>query len=105
MKKSEFILKSFLHSAGVAVYVTGLSLFVNNAQKLFGPKDNKFFIPIFMLLLFIISASITALLVLGKPISLYLQGLRKEAWQFLFYTLGWLAVFLVIVGIILASVR
>jgi hypothetical protein len=54
-----------------------------------------------MLLLFIISASVTGLLVLGKPIHLYLSGLKKEAFVLLFATTGWLVLFLVGITVIL----
>ena len=104
MKESQNIAQSFLHSAGVVVYITCVSAFLSNANKIFGNEEHKFVIPIFMLLLLIISASITGLLVLGKPVSLYLDGQKKEAWTFLLYTLGWLAVFLVAVGVILAKI-
>ena len=104
MKKSQNIGRSFLHSAGVVVYITCVSAFLSSAAKIFGNEEHKFVIPIFMLLLLVISASVTGLLVLGKPVSLYLDGQKKQAWAFLFYTLGWLAVFLVIVGLILVKI-
>ena len=104
MKKSQNITRSFLHSAGVVVYVTCVSAFLSKANKIFGNEEHKFIIPIFMLLLLVISTSITGMLVLGKPASLYLDGQKKEAWTFLLYTLGWLAVFLVVVGLVLTKI-
>jgi len=56
---------------------------------------------VFMLLLFVISASVTGLLVLGKPIHLYLSGLKKESLTMLFANMGWLVVFALITAIIL----
>lgn len=55
-----------------------------------------------MLLLFVISATVTGFLILGKPITLYLDGAKKEAFRFLAMTVGWLAAFLVLVGILMA---
>ena len=104
MKKSQNIGRSFLHSAGVVVYVTCVSVFLGNAAKIFNNEENHFAIPVFMMLLLVISASVTGLLVLGKPVSLYLDGQKKEAWTFLFYTLAWLGVFLVVAGIVVAKI-
>lgn len=77
MKKYEYILKSFINATGVLIYVSAIAFFGFNGEKIFGNKPN-FLIPLFMLLLFIISASVTGLLVLGKPIQLYLNGLKKK---------------------------
>ena len=93
MRKSSFILKSFIHAAGTFMYICGVALIFFNAQKIFG-ETKSFLIPVMMLTLFVLSASITGLLVLGRPMWLYLDGHKKEAVTFLFATLGWLAVFL-----------
>ena len=54
-----------------------------------------------MLLLFVVSATITDLLVLGKPIYLYLEGKKKEAFTLLIATLVWLILFLFLVAVVL----
>ena len=79
-----------------------LAFLMSNAKNLFGeiPEPNTF-IPIFMLLLFIISATVTGSLVLGKPILLYLDGSKKDALVLLFSTLIWLVVFLCAVAVAL----
>ncbi|OGZ03865.1 MAG: hypothetical protein A2430_00930 [Candidatus Liptonbacteria bacterium RIFOXYC1_FULL_36_8] len=100
MKKSEYILKSFINALGVFVYTSAVSLLLFNGQIIFG-KESSFLMPLFLLLLFIISASITGLLVLGKPIHLYLSNLKKEAFLFLFSTLAWLVFFIVIIVAVL----
>ncbi|MDP2656541.1 MAG: hypothetical protein Q8P11_03200 [bacterium] len=94
MKKYEYILKSLPNALGVFLYISAIAFFFANAQNIFGNEEDNFLIPVFMLLLFVISASITGLLVLGKPIFLYLNGLKKEGFIMLFATLGWLIVFL-----------
>jgi len=104
MKKSEYILKSLINALGVLVYVSIVAWLLFNGEHIFDDKPS-FLIPLFMLLLFIISASITGLLVLGKPIHLYLSGLKKEAFVFLFATLIWLAIFVSIVISILLLLK
>lgn len=92
MKKSEYFLKSLINALGVFVYVSIVALLIFNGEHIFDNKPS-FLIPLFMLLLFIISASVTGLLVLGKPVHLYLSGLKKEAFILLLATLIWLAFF------------
>lgn len=100
MKKTDYLLKGFMSAAGVFAYVSLVAWLGFNNQMLFGKQAN-FLGPLFMLLLFVISASITGLLVLGKPIHLYLSGFKKEAFVLLFTTLAWLAFFIVAVAIVL----
>lgn len=101
MKNISNFLKSFLSAVGVVVYVLGIGLLLSNGERIFGTGEDTFIIPVFMLLLFVISALITGLLVLGRPIHLYLSGSKKEAFTLLFFTIGWLAFFLVLVVIML----
>lgn len=100
MKKSEYILKSLINALGVFVYVFIVALLLSHIEHAFDDKPS-FLVPIFMLLLFIVSASITGLLVLGRPIHLYLSGLKREAFVLLFVTLAWLILFALAVVIIL----
>ncbi len=82
-----------MHAGGVFIYITAVVSVLFN-KKIF-ENEPEFFIPVFMLLLFVISASITGLLVLGRPICLYMDGFKKEAFTLLFSTIAWLAVFLI----------
>lgn len=100
MKKSDYFLKSLVNAAGVLIYVSAVAWLGFNSQRIFD-KPANFLTPLFMLLLFIISASITGLLVLGKPVHLYLNNLRKEAFTLLFATLAWLVFFLIVVLMVL----
>lgn len=100
MKTSDYITKSLLSAIGVFAYTSAVAWLGFNSQRIFGAPTN-FLTPLFVLLLFVVSASITGLLVLGKPIHLYLSGLKKEAFILLFATLAWLVFALVTVVAIL----
>lgn len=100
MKKPDYILKSFIYALGVFVYVLTVAWVLFHAKEIFGEPPGLL-IPVFMLLLLIISATVTGLLVLGKPIYLYLDGLKKEAFVLLSATLAWLVLFLVAVVVVL----
>ena len=88
------ISRGLLDAAGVVAYVAVIAWLGMHAQNIFG-KPDTFLAPMFILLLFVVSALITGLLVLGKPIVLYLDGSKKEAVSLTLITLGWMIVFLV----------
>jgi hypothetical protein len=96
MKQSEYFIKGFLSALGVFAYTSAVAWLFFNGHAIFNKPDN-FLMPLLMLLLLIISASVTGLMVLGKPIHLYLSGFKKEAFTLLFATLGWLVFFAIAV--------
>ena len=96
------ILQSLGRASATTAYIALIAIFLSSGEKLFGAQDNELLIPIFMLLLFVISATVTGYLVLGKPVMLYHAGDKKGAFSFLVATVGWLAAFLVLVGIAMA---
>src|SRR3989338_7168395 len=93
----KLFLRGVLNSLGTVIYIIAVTTFLNNAQRIFGKEDNSFFIPIIMMLLFVLSALITGSFVLGKPIMLYLDGQKKEGVTLLLYTAFGLAVILALV--------
>ncbi|OGY56899.1 MAG: hypothetical protein A2119_02655 [Candidatus Colwellbacteria bacterium GWA2_46_10] len=92
MKKSKYLLWGLASATGVFIYVSAIAWLIFNAPKIFGELDS-FLTPLFVLLLLVISASITGLMVFGKPISLYLDNHKKEAFSLLFITLSCLILF------------
>ncbi len=78
MKNSKLVFYALADSLGVFLYVSAVSWFLFNAEKIFG-KIQNFWGPAAMLLLLILSATITGSLVLGRPIYLYLKGLKTES--------------------------
>ncbi len=104
MENKKILEHSLLNSLGVFIYVLAIALFFNNANKIFG-NTPSFWAPLAMLLLFIVSATITGLLVFGRPIWLYLGGQKKEALKMLFYTVGWLTLITVMAFIALAVIK
>lgn len=99
---NKLIKRSMINALGTAAYVATLVTLILNGEKMFGTIDNILG-PITFLLVFVISASITGGLVLGKPILMFLDGQKKEAVQLFMYTVGWLALIAVILLIIALS--
>lgn len=64
------------------------------------PKEDTVFMPMMMLMLFVFSASITATLVLGRPILWYLDGRKKEAISLFLSTLAVFFIVLVLVFVL-----
>jgi hypothetical protein len=91
-----------LNALGTVLYVTLVASLMYNAPKIFGGDEDTVLIPIAMLLLFVVSASITGLLVLGRPVMWYLDGKKKEAVSLLIATVGFLAAITFIAFLVLA---
>ena len=89
MKNSKIIFYSILNALGTLLYIIGVAWLMFNGESLFG-KMKTFWGPAMLLLLFVLSATIVGLLVLGRPIYLYLNNFKQEAIRLLFYTIGWL---------------
>ncbi len=68
------------------VIVAGTMFYI--AETRLGQAEPSVFIPIFMLMLFVFSATITGTLMLGRPILWYVEGKKKEAVQLFGYTIG-----------------
>ncbi len=92
-----------LNALGTVLYVTLVSSLLFNAPKIFGSNSkDTVLIPIAMLLLFVVSASITGLLVLGRPAMWYVDGKKKEAISLLMATVGFLTLITFIAFLVLA---
>jgi len=101
--KANTLVRSFAHAAGVVIYVAAVAWLMSHGEALVGERQS-ILMPVFALLLFIVSATITGLLVLGRPLQLYLDGAKREAVAFLLATLAWLVAFLVAVLIAMVLV-
>lgn len=96
MPKSKIVLFSLLHALGVVVYIVGIRYAIELSSNLFtGSAEFSGFILVLLLLVF--SVAVMAVLVFGRPVYLFLNGMKSEAIKFLLYTLGWMFVLLVIV--------
>jgi len=105
MKNSTLIKRGAIHAFGVLAYVSLLVTFMNQASNWFGENDHGVITPIAVILLFVFSALVTSGLVLGKPIMLYLDGLKKEAVKLLIFTGLGLFVFMSLVFVILLILK
>lgn len=97
--------RGVLNSLGALVYIILVVTFINNAEKIFGQGEHKYFIPVIMLTLFVLSALVTSSLILGKPLMLYFDGQKKDSVKLLLYTIISLAVLLALVVLAYLGLR
>jgi len=94
-KKEKFSLGfiAFLQALGLVVYCSLVGLLMWQGEKWFGPPF--FFLgPVLFLVLFIASAMISALLILGYPFILFWEKKQTlEALKLVIYTIAWLIFF------------
>ena len=98
-------MRGFVDALGVLAYVVLFAWSVNNLEAWLGDMPETWLTPVFMLLVFIVSACVTGSLVLLQPILLYMEGQRKEAVHLFVYTIGFLVVLALAVGLIVISAR
>ncbi len=78
-KTKEVVAYAFLNALGTATYVAAVASFLFYTSQNLRVVEPSVLIPISMLLLFVVSATITASLVLGRPILWYLDGAKRDA--------------------------
>ena len=91
--------QALVSALGTLIYISLVACLMINGQWLFGPQMGTILGPIMLLLLFVFSATVTGLLVLGRPAYLFLTGDRKTAISLLLYTVGWL--FIITLGVLM----
>ena len=79
------------------IYVALIALILFNFEKILGDNNDLFEI-IGFLLLFVISATTTSFLMLGYPSILLLQHRFREAVLLIFTTIGYMGLFIIILG-------
>lgn len=106
LKKKQPLLSSegFLPSLGLSLYVGLVTLLISQGNALFGNSKEamRYLGPLLFLMLFVVSAMVSALIVFYKPYLLFMQNKGKEALQLVLSTTKWLAVFLsaILLGIL-----
>ena len=91
----------FLQALGVFLYVALVALFFWKGNDVFGVAPN-YLGPLLVLLLFVFSALVCALLVLGYPITLFWEKKEtKKALRLVAYSALWVFFFLFLLLIIL----
>ena len=96
MKKPSLTFLGFLQASGLVVYLILLTLFFTFVGPILdtGKPAADFYIPIVMLLIFVMSAVISATLILGKACMLFWEKNYKKAFKLLAHTILWILFYL-----------
>lgn len=87
----------FLQALGLVLYCCLVGLFIWRSNKLFGPPY-YFLGPALFFALFVVSAMISALMVLGYPFYLFWEKKQtNEALKLVFHTIGWTIFFILVI--------
>ncbi|MFH1183030.1 MAG: hypothetical protein V1690_02080 [Candidatus Moraniibacteriota bacterium] len=87
-------LVALAQAAGLTAYVMLVALFMQSLQSWFGSqKDDPILSPMIFLLVFIISALVSASIMLAYPAILFFRGKRKTAMKIVLQSIGWLVFF------------
>jgi hypothetical protein len=80
---------AFLQTTGLVLYIILVSSFFNFVIIPFVPEPNPFYIPIIMLLVFVFSAVISSILILGRAGMLFWEKKYRESLTLVSWTVGW----------------
>jgi len=96
MRKISLPFLAFLQATGLVVYIGLVSLIFLYGNQIFG-RMNNYSGPILFLLIFVFSAVICSILVLGRAGFLFWEKRYKEAFPLFFGTIGWILFYLILV--------
>ena len=89
MKKLSAPFLSFLQTTGLVIYIILISSFFTFVTPHLDKANAGLYAPLIMLLLFVISAVISATLVLGRAGVLFWEKKYKESFTVIGWTVGW----------------
>ncbi len=95
------IKNALIDALATTLYIIVVASFMFYLQGNVKDSEIGVFAPIGALLLFVFSAALAGMLVVGRPILWYLDGKKKEAISLLVYTLGILFVMIIIVFLLI----
>lgn len=102
MKKMSLPFIGFLQAAGLSIYCALVGMIFWKGNGWFGKVDSSL-APFAMLSLLVVSALICALIALSYPFIVFWDKKNtKQAFKLIFYTAGWLLLFVVITFTIFA---
>jgi len=101
-KKESLPVVAFLQALGLVVYCGLVGLIFWKGGDWFGKPPHLFFGPVMLLVLFVASALISALIVLGYPFILFWEKKKTvEALKLVIYTAIWLLFFIFLIAFLL----
>ena len=88
----------YLHAVLASLYIVAIVLAINFGTQYAPPKDNLL-MPMAMLSLFVLSASVMGYLFVFEPAQMYLSGKKQDAISFFLKTVGTFAVITAVIAV------
>ncbi len=88
--------KPFLHALGAALYIVGIVSLINFFGSVLKDQEETIVIPMAMLSLFVLSASVVGYLFLSESLYLLIENKKQEAIIFFTKVVGFFAFFVLI---------
>jgi hypothetical protein len=89
IKKLSLPFLAFLQTTGLVIYITLVTLFFTVLIPGEDSPNMGFYAPIIMLLVFVMSAVLSAVMILGRAGILFWEKRYKESFTLLAWTVGW----------------
>ena len=102
--KDKLVKTAFLDALGTTAYIVLVASFMYYGSHGFFGKNDSVILPITMLMLLVFSASLTGLLMFGKPAMMYLDGKKKEELALIGYTLAFFSALTLIALLLLTTI-
>jgi len=103
--KPSLLFVAFLQATGLAIYCLLVGLVFWQGETWFGKPPNLFLAPVMFLTLFVASALISALIVLGYPFILFWEKKKTgEALKLVIYTTAWILFFVFLIAFFLVLI-
>lgn len=94
--------KPIINALMAIIYIVAIVLVISGISTLSMEDKAGLMIPIAMLSLFTLSASVMGYLFIFTPVALYLDGKKKESVNYLLQTIGWFAGMTFLIWVIVA---
>ena len=91
----------FFNALAATGYISLVALLMSNAEKIFGHNGKTILIPIAMVSLFTLSATVMSYIFGSQPLQLYLDGKKKEGVNLFVKTVGIFAMLTVLAFLLL----
>lgn len=93
----------FINALCASGYIVLVASFMQLVSKNMGDKPDTFFAPVAFLSMFVLSASVMAFIFFYQPVTLFIEGKKKEAVNLFAKTLGSFGVITLIIWTLMFS--
>lgn len=94
-----------MHALGVLAYIFIVASILQFAENVFADTPDTIYNIIPFLFLFVLSVAVVGVLIFARPAYLFFSSFKREAVEFLLYTLSWMLIIFLIIFFIAIGVQ